>query len=576
MPKFEINATELTDTDVNFVALVKRGANRIPFRITKGSDAMLDLYSVGRKLFKKADSGVTVHAAIVQKGADLPAIVSTLKSVGIDVAAFEKADQDGLVTLTRKTDEKPADVMLIKMSGDVALAVTGLKKGFSGYDFSSSDFGDVHATGSYCSSLSVASDMLQMTISNILYETESPTDAESKISDAIDGFKDYISTLTSALPVQAFKADQALLKAEVELAKAAVDPKKHPHAGVAMAIAHAAHAAASAANQAGTMLGTGDASGGTDDDQETGDTSGAAATQSKPAKPAKKADGTDAEDADGDEAAKALAKEKAKKADAGKNGTGAGFEAGAGTGTTSSATSDDEANTEVDAKPGAKTSGSDDGMPAKAKAKKADLVNQALALLAKANSMDPDKDGDDDSIMTGESQAGEGAAQAPEDSTSAEARGTTDDGKAGGAVAGKVKGKTLDTTGIPEKALASTAKNDGDAEAGKKGKGNNLADDLSGSGAQENDVQTLKADSALMKMVQTLAKTVETSLAGVTKSVHALNTRVDQVAEQAKKTDAALNGTVFNEDGGDVVRAKKSEREAAPALLDTGYSRRVA
>ena len=55
MAKVVLKATELTNTDVDFVALVKRGANRIPFRITKGDDAVLDLDKIGRRLFQKAD-----------------------------------------------------------------------------------------------------------------------------------------------------------------------------------------------------------------------------------------------------------------------------------------------------------------------------------------------------------------------------------------------------------------------------------------------------------------------------------------------------------------------------------------
>jgi hypothetical protein len=46
----------------------------------------------------------------------------------------------------------------------------------------------------------------------------------------------------------------------------------------------------------------------------------------------------------------------------------------------------------------------------------------------------------------------------------------------------------------------------------------------------------------------------------------------------AKKTDAALHGTVFNEAGGDVVRqARKADKDGDNIpLLDTGYSRRGA
>ena len=69
----------------------------------------------------------------------------------------------------------------------------------------------------------------------------------------------------------------------------------------------------------------------------------------------------------------------------------------------------------------------------------------------------------------GESQAGEGAAQGadkrPEDRADAEA------GESGGDVTGKVKGKTLSLEGVPAKAISPTTKNDGDAEVGQEGQG---------------------------------------------------------------------------------------------------------
>jgi hypothetical protein len=322
---------------------------------------------------------------------------------------------------------------------------------------------------------------------------------------------------------------------------------------------------------------------------------------------------------------------RAAKADAGKNGTGAGVEAGQGTGSTPRATSDDADNTEVDAKPGAAVSGDASGLPAKAKAptkkeegqkamddestngaqsalpakakaptKKADAI-KVLAALAKMlgvegggdiwhgegggaadhglerNSFntDGDKDGDDDTVISGESQAGEGAAEPadkrPEDRADAEA------GQSGGKVAGKVKGKTLEIEGVPAGLKSPTSKNDGDAEVGKKGKGEEVAESQSGAGAQQKDVQTLKADAGVMQAIQALAKSVQESHAAVTKSVHDLSAKVESVTALAKKTDAALNGTVFNDEGGDATPIAKSDREdGGIPLMDTGFSRRSA
>jgi hypothetical protein len=495
------------------------------------------------------------------------------------------------------------------MNKDVALAISCVQKGFSGYDFSSSDFGEVHATGSFCSSASTASDMLQMTIANILCESASPADAASLITKACNGFRDYVSALTSALPEQAFKADIALLKSSAALIKADVTgPKKHPHAGVALAIAHAAHAAASAAGQAGTMISDNNADGGTDDDQATGGPSvnnnGGKKTTMK------SSDGKTIADEGDPGAADPLMPKKTVKADAGLNGTGAGAELGEGTGTNGRATTDDEENTAVNAKPGAKTSGTDTGLPAGAKASTTkaaagttdenqtdgdSTIGKTTGLPAKAKAptkknaldFDPDKDGDDDTLMTGESQAGEGAAQAPADSEAAEARATADD-KNGSKNMGRPGADTMDHTGIAAKAMSPTKKDDDgkkplagseqeDADIGKKGQGGaKLPDGQSGAGAVQADAQTLKADDPIMQAISALSKQVQASIEGVKKDVGTLGARVEAVATMAKKTDAALNGTLFNDTEGDAAARTQKSESSAPPLLDTAYSRRAA
>ena len=58
-------------------------------------------------------------------------------------------------------------------------------------------------------------------------------------------------------------------------------------------------------------------------------------------------------------------------------------------------------------------------------------------------------------------------------------------------------------------------------------------------------MQTLKSETAsVMQAIQALAKSVKESNAAVTKSVADLSTQVDAVTVMARKTNAALNGTV--------------------------------
>jgi len=589
--RFSINATELSNTDVNFVALVKRGANRIPFRITKSEDNdMINLHSIGQRMFKSEEPQPVLVAAIVSKGADVAAISATLKSAGIDVTNFVKGDKDGFVTLT-KADADTRDVVVVKMAGGVALAYTGLSKAFDGYDFQSPDFGEVHSKGTHMQSLSAAGDSLHRTVGNIMDTAPDPKTASQQIGNACDAHKAHCQAMTKKLPVQAFKADQALLKAEVaKLMKGPIpDMRKHPHAGLAMAIAHAAHQAALTAQSAGAMV-----SGGTDDDQQTG---GGFGGQGDGGKGMQKAEGDtgvgDVAAADPEMPGKGG---KTKKADAGQNGTGAGFAQGDGTSTDARATDDDASNTEIDAKPGARTSGSNSGISpmlqtptqksAIATARLA-IAKAELAVLLAKDGLQDDEDntnGAQDDVPgklkaataktdiaglkqpTGESQAGEGIEGALDIRDK-----VSDEDVTGSTVnTGKVKGATLETSGIPTKLLAPTSKNEADADIGKKGAGHTAADDISVAGAVETNVQQMKADmAAIMGAVKALSKATGDSITALTKEVSA-------VAVMAKKNDAALSGTVFNEAGDDNVRAMKSDRSGAPPLLDTGYSRRSA
>ena len=210
-----VEANELHGTDVKLVSLVKRGANRLPWRITKqdGED-MLDI----SKYFKKAETSASgpvpaIHSAIMCKDAkDAPALTATLAKAGIDVS--KPVDQGDFIVFAQKDGDPSADAVLIKSNSNVGFVIENLSKSFSGYDFSSNEFNDVFATGSFCPSVAMASDLMGVTIGNILSTSDTPGDASAKIAKAVEGFKQYAVTLANSLPVQAFKADK-MLKGDV-------------------------------------------------------------------------------------------------------------------------------------------------------------------------------------------------------------------------------------------------------------------------------------------------------------------------------------------------------------------------
>lgn len=217
MPKLQIKANELVETHADFVSLVKRGASRIPFRITKEDEPMLDLHSIGRRLFKKAEQPAQVVAVITQKGADLEGLAAAFQKAEIDPTIFVKSEDGHVVTL-RKADADTEDAVVLQCANDVALVVTGLKKSFDSYSYNSTDFTTVLGTEGVYPSMCTAKDALSTVISNILYTSLSPSDAATKVAAAVDDFKDYLVNVLANVPVHAFKADVELaqmVKAEV-------------------------------------------------------------------------------------------------------------------------------------------------------------------------------------------------------------------------------------------------------------------------------------------------------------------------------------------------------------------------
>ena len=63
---------------------------------------------------------------------------------------------------------------MVRVNETVGMVVSGLQKAFDGFDFASTSFSDVMASGSFCSSMCTATDMLSATIGNILAYANSP------------------------------------------------------------------------------------------------------------------------------------------------------------------------------------------------------------------------------------------------------------------------------------------------------------------------------------------------------------------------------------------------------------------
>lgn len=220
MHKLQLNATELVEPDVDIVAMVKRGANRIPFRLTKKDGAdMIDLSKIGATLFSKTATVTepTVVGVIFAKGADVDGITETLKEAGLDLSeGFEKAESDKATTLTKAdTEVDPEHLLVVKLDDDVAVTITGPEeviKRVSGYDWESTSFSEVLTKGTFAPSLCMAQDMLNTTFWNIMEKADDREELSTLVKTAVGEFSDYVDTLVAAVPDSIFKADEALMK----------------------------------------------------------------------------------------------------------------------------------------------------------------------------------------------------------------------------------------------------------------------------------------------------------------------------------------------------------------------------
>jgi hypothetical protein len=224
MPKFQIEANEILDPNVNLVSLVKRGANRLPFRITKSEDNndMIDLAKLGQQMFRKGDTvtGPTIAAVLIAKSDRTDAIVKTLTEAGFPMDKLAKSDGTGQVNFAKADLDKVVkeETVLIKMSEDVAIVVQGeseLMKSLSLYDWESTSFSEIMTKGAFCPSVSIAQDMLNRTFYNIMEKAESPAELSTLMKGAVNDFNSYVTTLAKALPSTVFKADTALRKEEI-------------------------------------------------------------------------------------------------------------------------------------------------------------------------------------------------------------------------------------------------------------------------------------------------------------------------------------------------------------------------
>jgi len=221
--KVVIQARELSDMDVNIISLVKRGANRIPFRIVK-SDGESTMNISNLFVWKQEPEPVvaSVIAVVLAKTADQELYTKALSKGGFEVDHVTEGEND--ITLMFTKSDEMEDAVALKISDDAAVVISGVEKGLLAFPDSNSFIENITKAG-FAPSYRIANDILTETVGNIIFSEGDAEETKTAVQKAIEDFGGYIDAILSTIPVQAFKAEEILTEVLKGLLNA---PKKAP------------------------------------------------------------------------------------------------------------------------------------------------------------------------------------------------------------------------------------------------------------------------------------------------------------------------------------------------------------
>jgi len=201
--KVVIKAREVTDVEVDFLSLVKRGANRIPYRLVKSedNDMAIDLSKI---FFRKSEPKTPVIGAVaVASGDNQAAIIEALKK-SYDVVEVVEHEDAHIVKFDEDFSADDADV--VKMSDDIAAFVMHLEKGVVTYPDSESFMENMQGAG-FLPSVRMASDVMLETIMNVVWSEGDQATTIAKIESVLDEYREYVTSMVGGMPMQLFKME---------------------------------------------------------------------------------------------------------------------------------------------------------------------------------------------------------------------------------------------------------------------------------------------------------------------------------------------------------------------------------
>ena len=228
MAKVKLNVNKLGDPTVNYISLVSRGANRIPFRIVKHEQeqSMIDLASLNlSKLFKGekaiAESTVpqpTIVGFVTMKDENFETVKKHLKDAGYKISDTHE-EADGSVVFKQQA-EMPEEFAVLKMADSLLVLVDGI-------DAEASVEGTIYESllkeDSFLPSQEIATKGLQLAMTEISAADEPAKDKVAKMELVTKDYNGYLAKLFNWVPAQ-LNVMASLLEKEIA-ARAGVKPE---------------------------------------------------------------------------------------------------------------------------------------------------------------------------------------------------------------------------------------------------------------------------------------------------------------------------------------------------------------
>ena len=207
MAKIRLNVNKLGDPTVNYISLVSRGANRVPFRIVKQDkqeSSMIDLAGLNlSKLFKSEKAAEStppqpnIVGFVTMKDENFDLVKKHLKDAGFKISSIAE-ESDGSVVF-KQQEEMPEEFAVLKMNDTLLVLVDNL-------DAEGAVDGTIYETllkeDSFLPSQEIATQGLALAMGEISNADESPQDKVAKMELVTKDYNDYLAKLFNWVPAQ--------------------------------------------------------------------------------------------------------------------------------------------------------------------------------------------------------------------------------------------------------------------------------------------------------------------------------------------------------------------------------------